>query len=333
MKKLLVTLCIISIAGNSATSQGLIFDANAFAKRKAIGISRDVLPASISFKKYTPMEYPQSGNTCVAQSFATARTILAAKSLGWTDREKITGLCFSPYYIYYRNKSDDDVNCNSGLVIETAAKDVLANGFAPIVDVEYPAYYPFTSEVLCVQKNGTSYPPSMTEDEQSAANYKIDEIYRVTSVQQLKTALAGGMPVVLCLFTPASFQKLKTPLWIPQPTDLLDKEKMGHAVLAIGYDNIKYGGAIEIMNSWGDTWGDKGFVWVRYKDYLKWFFAGYAFYQADNKSSNSIKEDSFKPQEKNNIPSSTVTIHRSTGSNHYASTFNNAAFLKAFKPK
>ncbi len=37
-----------------------------------------------------------------------------------------------------------------------------------------------------------------------------------------------------------------------------------HAMVIVGYDNKKYGGAFKVMNSWGDQWGDGGFFWVSY---------------------------------------------------------------------
>ena len=33
-----------------------------------------------------------------------------------------------------------------------------------------------------------------------------------------------------------------------------------HAMTIIGYDDNKYGGAFEVMNSWGEAFGNKGFV-------------------------------------------------------------------------
>ena len=33
----------------------------------------------------------------------------------------------------------------------------------------------------------------------------------------------------------------------------------GHAMVVVGYDDDKYGGAFEILNSWGTYWGNKGF--------------------------------------------------------------------------
>jgi C1A family cysteine protease len=60
----------------------------------------------------------------------------------------------------------------------------------------------------------------------------------------------------------------------PCPTE---KAQWGHAVVAVGYDdNIKINnlrcnqettGALLIRNSWGTTWGDKGYGWLPY-DYV-----------------------------------------------------------------
>ena len=354
MKKIYTLLFTLTFLFGTTFSQGLIFDSAQFASRTSVRITRGALPKVYSLKKYTPIVYPQVGATCVAQSFATARTILEAKNLGWTDKQKITGLYFSPYYIYYRNKFEGDVNCNSGLNVEDAAKDVLKNGFAPLANVEYPNYYPFTKEALCIEKNGTDYPPSMQEDESEATKYKIDEIYTVTTLQQLKTALSKGMPIAVILFPPPSFSNVKTDLWTPLLTENMNRNTMAHAVLAIGYDDTKYGGCIEIMNSWGDTWGNKGFVSIKYKDYAKFFVGGYAFYlktKTPIKNNPTVinpdvpKKDDV-PQKKNNTPSrrdndnssptlreavSPTTINVKRGYGKGVTKFNNSEFIKAFK--
>ena len=326
MKNLYLTAFAFFLLLNNSFSQGIIFDSAQFAQREQVRITRGVMPRAYSLKKYTPILYPQVGSTCVAHSFATARTILAAKSLGWTDKQKITSLYFSPYYIYFRNKFEGDANCNSGLNVEQTARDVLQYGFAPIVDVEYPYYYPFTKEALCIEKNGTDYPPSMQEDETVASNYKIDDIYAVRTIQQLKTALSKGMPVTVILFPPPSFTAAKTDLWTSLPTEYLNTNIMAHAVLAIGYNDDKYGGCIEIMNSWGDTWGNKGFLSVKYKDFTKFFVGGYAFYIKDNyvKPAPIIK----KPRTRGNVAPATINVK-----NQYRGNlkFNNGELLKGFK--
>ena len=45
----------------------------------------------------------------------------------------------------------------------------------------------------------------------------------------------------------------------------------GHALCIVGYDDDKFGGAFEIVNSWGEVWGNKGFLWIRYKDLYKMY--------------------------------------------------------------
>ena len=43
----------------------------------------------------------------------------------------------------------------------------------------------------------------------------------------------------------------------------------------IGYDDSKYGGAFEVINSWGRQYGNDGFMWIRYEDFAE--FTRYAF--------------------------------------------------------
>lgn len=318
-----IVLIILSVKGDA---QGLIFDQTEFSKGEKIEETRAELPESFSLKKYTPLLYPQIGSTCVAFSFANARTILYAKKLNWTNKQKITSLSFSPYFIYYRNKLKGDLGCEAGLKIETAAKDVIENGIAPIVNVEYPDYYPFTDKTLCIEKNGASYPPDMLNDLSVAQKFKIDAIYRVSSASELKTALSYGMPVILCLYVPASFTKLKGNIWIPQTTDKVDKLK-GHALLAVGYDENKYGGAIELMNSWGESWGDKGFTWVKYKDYLKWFLGGYALYVDNSINAKSTSITEFISA-KAKLEKMTMKLNVNSGKEK--TSFDNSEFIKPF---
>lgn len=351
MRKILSSLIITIALIPAARAQGLIFDSAQFASREQVKITRGPMPKAYSLKKYAPIGFPQVGSTCVAHSFATARTIMAAKSLGWTDKQKITSLYFSPYYIYYRNKSSEDVNCNYGLNVEQTAKDVLRNGFAPIGEVEYPSYYPFTKQPLCLENSGTAYPPSMEDDENIASKYKIDEIYTVTTLQQLKTALSKGMPVSVILFPPPSFTHAKGDLWSSLPTEYLNRNIMAHAVLAVGYDDVKYGGCIEIMNSWGDAWGNKGFTSIKYKDYSKFFLGGYAFYMKDTKpavknipvvitpknpankvpgkNDNAPSNRDSSPTLKDAVAPTTISVRKGYGNGTIQ--FNNKELLKSFK--
>jgi hypothetical protein len=56
---------------------------------------------------------------------------------------------------------------------------------------------------------------------------------------------------------------------------VLNTDFPGHALCVIGYDDNKYGGAFEVINSWGSRWGNDGFIWIRYNDFTQ--FTKYAF--------------------------------------------------------
>ena len=326
MKPIIAFIFLCSF-GQQLKAQGLIFDEAQYAKREAIEVTRAELPLSASLKKYAPLLYPQVGNTCVAHAFANALTMLYAKKLHCTDRQKITQLCFSPYFIYYRNKEAGDHGCQAGLNIETTAKEVLKNGIAPIVEVEYPNYYPFTDNILCIDGNGDTYPPAMEPDLAAAQHFKMEGIYRVASTTAIKTALANGFPVVLCLYTPPSFRKANSDVWAAPTTEQVDKTK-GHALVVVGYDDQKYGGAIEVMNSWGDAWGNKGFTWIRYNDYLKWLAGGYALQVSNGlATATNNTQPSFSPI----LHKTILKINSNDGKRPVK--FNNARFIKAFSDK
>ena len=56
-------------------------------------------------------------------------------------------------------------------------------------------------------------------------------------------------------------------VWEPTSRDYSMSGFGGHAMCVIGYDDDLQGGAFQIMNSWGQEWGDRGFCWIRYDDF------------------------------------------------------------------
>jgi C1A family cysteine protease len=74
----------------------------------------------------------------------------------------------------------------------------------------------------------------------------------------VRKSLAEGKPVVIAIDIPRSFFRAKE-VWIPDSSDYQNWSR-GHAVTLVGYDDEKYGGAFEIMNSWGLNWGKRFFV-------------------------------------------------------------------------
>ena len=72
---------------------------------------------------------------------------------------------------------------------------------------------------------------------------------------------------------PDSFDEPDEELW--QPIESPKKDYRAHAMTVIGYDDNRYGGVVELQNSWGIDWGNEGYIWVKYQDFAQ--FTPYAF--------------------------------------------------------
>jgi hypothetical protein len=91
-------------------------------------------------------------------------------------------------------------------------------------------------------------------------------------IQAVKKALSEKKPVIIGMNTPLSFNTAKSP-W--QPWESPATSWGGHALCVVGYDDTQYGGAFEIQNSWGEDWGNGGYIWIRYDSFTKFVKEAY----------------------------------------------------------
>ena len=54
-----------------------------------------------------------------------------------------------------------------------------------------------------------------------------------------------------------------------------------HAVTIVGYDDNMYGGSFKVLNSYGYDWGDKGYFWMTYKDFVNQGDVAYVILKED----------------------------------------------------
>lgn len=325
MKNYFFFFLFIAFSFNSLC-QGVIFDPIAFNKAEQLSVERTIMPEKYSLDKYLPILYPQSASTCVAMSFSLARTIMYARENKIVDKAKITAYQMSPYFMYYLARNKEDYTCTSGLDITYAATVAKQYGFTNMYDVEYPNYYPFTSNYLC--PNQTNFFPPILQDNIKKANfYKVDEIYVTKTIEGVRFALSNGIPVILAMQVPKSFVSLTTAKWTPRKNENKDSTLGGHAVVAIGYNDSLYGGAIEIANSWGEGWGYKGKSWISYNDLINWLDG--AFIMETSKTPKKELTTTIKKTYPKAIKKKTFKME------HFAQkfTFNNTEMIKSFKEK
>jgi hypothetical protein len=220
------------------------------------------VPSKYSLKQYAPTPgYQGSFGTCAGWSTAyAARTILEAIKSGW-NHSTIDNNTFSPSFVYNQIRFGKD--CNEGTSIVDALNILKNMGCEKLNDFSYD----------CGREVSES-------DKLHAEEYKIIEYREVANSRTdnksmyVKKSISNDRPVVIAMNCPESFNNA-TEVWIPDSSDYNSDRMSGHGITVIGYDDNKFGGAFELINSWGTNWGNRGFTWMRYPDFQK--FCVYAF--------------------------------------------------------
>jgi hypothetical protein len=216
------------------------------------------VPKSFSLKSYAPIPGNQGNQpSCVGwASGYGARTIAFAIKNNWQNNTtKINSNTFSPAFVYNLIKFKGDNNCKRGSYIADAMKLLNTYGILTLKDFSYTS-------------SGCKKKPSSFGYEKAKGNtiFTYERLAKWNNpanlVGKVKKAVANKNPVVIGMQIHASFYKSKG-VWNGDTT----KKLGGHAMVVVGYSDTKYGGAFEILNSWGTNWGNNGYIWVKYNDF------------------------------------------------------------------
>jgi hypothetical protein len=257
---LFVGLCSLAMLFGQEYPRGAILDEALYNSlpRKAVQLTRgyEILPRSVSLKQYAPYVGNQ-GNYGACTAWAAgyaARTIAESIALRRQDRFMTTGSAFSPVFVY--KHISPDPSCLQGTAISQALDLMKDPGVPRRNDLERMA--DFRTVPLSSYEQSPKFP---------IAGYVTlfqtgrGETGDISKVQAVKKSLAEGKPVIIGMNTPDSFDRTGSP-WRPPEDPGINWG--GHAMCVVGYDDAKYGGAFEIQNSWGEKWGDDGYVWISY---------------------------------------------------------------------
>lgn len=288
--KLLFKIVVFCLWGSiKLLSQGLTLNDSAYStlpqKKSNLVISEGGLPDKVDLSMYVPTVINQGEyGTCVGVSSAYyLRTMLEAIRYNITDQDSIDALRFSPSFLYNSIKDPSDKNCSKGTEMALALEFMKNYGVVKFAKQGYPYCAPKQDATLDENSKILDYIRLF------GLNDRQENI--VTATQK---ALSENSPVLIAIQTTPSFDNLgfwsrlwvrflrffgfdtgDFGLWKPSKSKSLDG---GHAVCVVGYDNAKFGGAFQVVNSWGDDWGDDGFFWIRYQDYSNYTKYAYQAY-------------------------------------------------------
>jgi C1A family cysteine protease len=205
------------------------------------------LPDKIDLRSKCPKEIYNQGDlgSCTANAIGCAYQFNQIK-------QSIKDFIPSRLFIYYNERlvlgtEDED----SGAMIRDGIKSISKEG-APPEDL-----WPYN-----INKFREEPPKSVYNAALSHQAIRYQRIYR--NLTQMKSCLAEGFPFVLGFTAYESFtspQVARTGI-VEMPKNG-DPIWSGHAVLAVGYDDIKK--RIMCRNSWGAGWGMNGYFLLPYE--------------------------------------------------------------------
>lgn len=268
----------------SAFSTGGVFNEAVYDKAEVFEPLADnvknPLPESVSLLQYAPKRLNQgSQGSCVgwASSYA-ARTILYSRQFGKTPN----AVAFSPSSLYNQIKLP---NCQ-GAYLQNAMETMKGKGVLPFND------FPYNESTCSIMPDNSDYSKmSMYKIKgfnrltQSGNNYKVDML-------AIKQNLAQGAPVVIGMMVGGSFMSnmVGRSVWQPSQSDYYMSGFGGHAMCVTGYDDNIAGGSFEIMNSWGEDWGNKGICYVNYEDFYHFTKEAYGLYPMGNANEKQVSQ-------------------------------------------
>ena len=290
---LVITLLIIS---SQSYSQGLnLFSDSQLSelpeiKDDALGFV-DNLPSRYSFEEYVPTVLNQKGSSCVG--FATLYYALSTQynvRFGIKNRIQIASHSFDPYYIYSMVKSRDLEDCSKGSNFKEAY-DILQKAGAKKMFV---APFLTCNTQWSKEKIKSVLPYTMPYSIDSWGYYPVDSEF----LSKAKIALYANFPLVFGVGVTKSLYSKNSNnnvgmssdgLW--RPSDSEDRLG-GHAMTIVGYNDNKFGGAFRVVNSWGKNYGDNGYLWITYSDFMKNVKATFIMFLKDEiDSSNNPQMD------------------------------------------
>jgi hypothetical protein len=232
------------------------------------------MPESFSLEKYCPTPGNQGNyGTCVAfaNGYGVA-TILYAQTHGLENKSLIDKYAFSSSFLYEKIKNPSDLDCQNGSDPITALFTMTKDGDALNSTVPYSCGSSIADQANEEAKSYRILDYSILFAQSGMLTVDDYVLTPESAIQSTKKALLEGSPVSCAFFLPETFFRITSDVWYTNPAidTPSDWKHSGHAMVVVGYDDYKEGGAFRVLNSWGTDWADGGYVWMRYNDFIQW---------------------------------------------------------------
>ena len=192
------------------------------------------IPENYSLKSFVKQVKNQGSiGSCGAHAYTTALEILFNMR---NDAVELSEL----FHYYVTREIEGTVLLDDGMELRNGAKALAEQGVC--FETQH-AYHPLLFDVE---------PTNLARI--TAQWLTIKEYRRVNSFEEIKQCISQGLPVVIGMRVDNKFFADKT----GDIKRLSDTLLGGHAVCVAGYDKDR----IEIVNSWGQSWGNQGFAWL-----------------------------------------------------------------------
>ncbi|PKP49931.1 MAG: hypothetical protein CVT94_03480, partial [Bacteroidetes bacterium HGW-Bacteroidetes-11] len=236
------------------------------------------LPANVDLStKFPPIGDQGEYGTCVTWAVGyNLKTALNGIDNQWSVSQLAQASNqTSPKDLFYAvPASQKGRNCN-GTQFEAAMDQLISRGGASLSTV------PYSNLGDCSQT-----PPS--EWNQDAANNKLVNYRKIAdknnaasmTVENFKAYLAEGRPIAIGARLGDRFMRWNSDAVIDYDTyQNPGMQHAYHAMVLAGYNDSK--GAFKLMNTWGNSWGNQGTIWIDYDFFVNSFCV--AAFVAQNK--------------------------------------------------
>jgi hypothetical protein len=272
MKRLFfLNLCLFFFLSQLHTQEfpgGLILDdENTYNQTQRLDAqinSKASLPLAVSLESFCP-EVRHQGDiySCVGWAVGYAgMTIQRAIHNRCTDRNLINENAHSALFVFNQIKQD----CNKGARLTDALRFLKERGDCLAKEFDFDVNDCQKTPVPALAQNANRFAVG-----DFVTLFESDASFEI-KVKQVKNALASFKAVIVGMNVRRNFYNLQNAkFWWPEIGNVTPAG--GHAMVVVGYDDRA--GAFRLFNSWGQNWGDKGYIWVKYENFAQ--FCKYAY--------------------------------------------------------